>query len=221
MSAQTTCRVSIRGVGRAPREPGFTLVELLVVIAIVGVLAALLFPVYAAARGKARVTACLSNLRQLGQATAMYMSDYDDTYPHAIHGWFRDHPDPLPGMPGIAADVPNIPLIQDALAPYCRSRDLFHCPADFGSNSASPPIVPSEFARYGSSYEFTPLLQDEKEGCFGRPADLVYAYDCSIEWHTWRRVSYWDGRLVALYHDWHVKLIPEPARKIGVSCDGG
>src|SRR5476651_1758738 len=57
---------------------GFTLIELLVVIAIIAILAAILFPVFAQAREKARSIACLSNLRQLGTATQMYVQDYDE-----------------------------------------------------------------------------------------------------------------------------------------------
>jgi prepilin-type N-terminal cleavage/methylation domain-containing protein/prepilin-type processing-associated H-X9-DG protein len=60
---------------------GFTLIELLVVIAIIAILAAILFPVFAQAREKARQASCQSNLRQLGLATAMYIQDYDETYP--------------------------------------------------------------------------------------------------------------------------------------------
>src|SRR5438270_3694947 len=59
---------------------GFTLIELLVVIAVISVLAAILFPVFAQARGSARNTADLSNIRQLGTATIMYAQDYDETY---------------------------------------------------------------------------------------------------------------------------------------------
>ncbi len=59
----------------------FTLIELLVVIAIIAILAAILFPVFAQAREKARQTSCLSNLKQMGLATVMYVQDYDETYP--------------------------------------------------------------------------------------------------------------------------------------------
>src|SRR5437867_10886932 len=60
---------------------GFTLIELLVVIAIIAILAAILFPVFAQARAKARSIACLSNVKQLGKAFHMYVQDYDETCP--------------------------------------------------------------------------------------------------------------------------------------------
>jgi len=63
---------------------GFTLIELLVVIAIIGILAAILFPVFARARDKARQTACLSNLRQMGMAMMQYVTDYDGVYPYNL-----------------------------------------------------------------------------------------------------------------------------------------
>jgi prepilin-type N-terminal cleavage/methylation domain-containing protein len=64
---------------KGPR--GFTLIELLVVIAIIAILAAILFPVFAQAREKARQTACLSNVKQLGTGVMMYAQDYDETLP--------------------------------------------------------------------------------------------------------------------------------------------
>lgn len=68
-----------------PSRQGFTLIELLVVIAIIAILAAILFPVFAQAREKARQTSCLSNEKQLGLGVMMYAQDYDETFP--IGGW--------------------------------------------------------------------------------------------------------------------------------------
>jgi prepilin-type N-terminal cleavage/methylation domain-containing protein len=69
---------------RPIRRSGFTLIELLVVIAIIAILAAILFPVFAQAREKARQTSCLSNLKQLGTSMMMYASDHDGLFPPAV-----------------------------------------------------------------------------------------------------------------------------------------
>ncbi|MBC7805544.1 MAG: DUF1559 domain-containing protein [Akkermansiaceae bacterium] len=74
--SRSTTRAFTPGIRRA-----FTLIELLVVIAIIATLAAILFPVFASAREKARQTTCLSNLKQIGSATMMYVQDYDEGMP--------------------------------------------------------------------------------------------------------------------------------------------
>jgi len=66
------------------KRRGFTLIELLVVIAIIAILAAILFPVFAQAREKARQASCASNLKQIGTALMMYVQDYDESYPNAV-----------------------------------------------------------------------------------------------------------------------------------------
>ena len=72
---------------RSNRRSGFTLIELLVVIATISILAAILFPVFATAREKARQTACLSNEKQIGLAMIQYIQDYDDMLPYDQSYW--------------------------------------------------------------------------------------------------------------------------------------
>jgi prepilin-type N-terminal cleavage/methylation domain-containing protein len=64
---------------------GFTLIELLVVIAIIAILAAILFPVFAQAREKARQTQCMNNLKQMATASMTYIQDYDERFPMAVY----------------------------------------------------------------------------------------------------------------------------------------
>src|SRR5260221_14333659 len=68
------------------QQRGFTLIELLVVIAIIAILAAILFPVFAQAREKARQASCQSNLKQIGIALKMYVQDYDERWPTGQNG---------------------------------------------------------------------------------------------------------------------------------------
>ncbi len=104
------------------RKAGFTLIELLVVIAIIAILAAILFPVFAQAREKARATSCLSNLKQIGLATQMYLQDYDGVYPTNV----------LPG-PGYWLDPIDDPTMQpnwwSELQPYVKNQAIFVCPS--------------------------------------------------------------------------------------------
>jgi len=104
------------------KRTGFTLIELLVVIAIIAILAAILFPVFAKAREKARQTSCLSNLKQLGTALMMYVQDYDEmTPPHT-----DDEPSPPPPY-NWRWDM--FPL---RLAPYTKNYQILRCPSDTG-----------------------------------------------------------------------------------------
>jgi prepilin-type N-terminal cleavage/methylation domain-containing protein/prepilin-type processing-associated H-X9-DG protein len=96
------------------RRKGFTLIELLVVIAIIAILAAILFPVFAKAREKARQTSCLSNCKQIGLAFLMYAQDYDECIP-------KQHPcSPLPTGAG---------YIHVKLDPYIKNSQIWVCPS--------------------------------------------------------------------------------------------
>ncbi len=120
-------------------KKGFTLIELLVVIAIIAILAAILFPVFARAREKARQTSCLNNVKSLALAMMMYVQDYDERFPMAYnyvdgYTWYDSRPDR-----------------PDAIRPYVRNTQIFLCPSrtwgGYGVNpsvcvlDSSPPYV--------------------------------------------------------------------------------
>ena len=107
---------------------GFTLIELLVVIAIIAILAAILFPVFARAREKARQTSCLSNLKQLGLGMLMYAQDYDELMPAGIGYWTTWQVDP-------STNRRDNPWWRN-IYPYIKNGQIFVCPSYPGFSSA-------------------------------------------------------------------------------------
>lgn len=107
---------------RNKSNSAFTLIELLVVIAIIAILAAILFPVFAQAREKARQTSCLSNTRQLGTAYVMYLQDYDENFPPHVSE--RTAPTGTPDT--LDARAPY--TYKTKLEPYVKNKQLFKCP---------------------------------------------------------------------------------------------
>ncbi len=133
---------------------GFILIELLVVIAIIAILAAILFPVFAQAREKARAISCLSNLKQSSTAVLMYTQDYDETFPMSLYMAFNP--------------APCVVTFYHEVAPYQKNANIMQCPSkpravDFvtgwanvaaatglpGLCTASPPI---NFLSYNFNY---------------------------------------------------------------------
>ncbi|HLK56217.1 MAG TPA: DUF1559 domain-containing protein [Chthonomonadaceae bacterium] len=106
------------------KRRGFTLIELLVVIAIIAILAAILFPVFAQAREKARQATCLSNLKQLGLAFLMYASDYDGNFPAPITNYGASHgaipPTWVVGDPSAPSSAPFVD--KGGIYPYVKER---------------------------------------------------------------------------------------------------
>jgi prepilin-type N-terminal cleavage/methylation domain-containing protein/prepilin-type processing-associated H-X9-DG protein len=121
-------------------QNAFTLIELLVVIAIIAILAAILFPVFAQAREKARLNTCLSDGRQLSLATLMYAQDYDERLPGGLGMAYGKRIWAGEGWAG-------------NLQPYIKNTGLFHCPDDALQNGLS----------YGYNANLTAISGEEDE----------------------------------------------------------
>ncbi len=122
------------------RRKGFTLIELLVVIAIIAILAAILFPVFAKAREKARTSSCQSNLKQLALGMIMYNQDYDETFPpyisNGVWGTASTYGvQTTAGMPGSTWTTSdggtsgNYLTWMDLIYPYVKNVQVYQCPS--------------------------------------------------------------------------------------------
>lgn len=108
------------------RVAGFTLIELLVVIAIISILAAILFPVFAQAREKARQTSCLNNEKQITLGILQYIQDWDEAFPVSVIN--RSVSPPADALIGWA----------DAIQPYVKSLAVYQCPSEPAPASLDP-----------------------------------------------------------------------------------
>ncbi len=206
---------------------GFTLIELLVVIAIIAILAAILFPVFARAREKARQTSCLSNLKQIGLAVLMYAQDYDERYNLAY----------------TATDDGTMhwPIL---LEPYHKNVEIYECPSDPDPWSRGDYLL-SYIANYGlfrpgtvpDGYTVTVIKMASitrpaetiaiAENADGSGADAQYTYGThgagvSSGYNQWARVSLerHNGMSNYAFADGHAKAMsPGEAMKESVHWD--
>jgi len=183
---------------------GFTLIELLVVIAIIAILAAILFPVFARAREKARQSSCLSNVKQIMLAIQQYVSDYDQSYPNCI---IRS-----PGSwttPNGTATTAYVPWFC-AVGPYMKNYQILNCPSvttrydggtsfndiSYGynewlgmSNRSDVPYEYSYYKRYGP-IKLKDVHFPSETMCIGEKGDTgSYIIDCLLYDYRTRGVA--------------------------------
>lgn len=152
-----------------PRKlKAFTLIELLVVIAIIAILAAILFPVFAQAREKARSISCLSNCRQIGMGMNMYVQDYDETFPFAWGnpaGTWWEVVDPY--IKGGIGRNPN------GTQNWKLSRGLYLCPSDTIAQTISPISYTSNANLFGAGNAGSGIANPRTLAALNRPADVL------------------------------------------------
>lgn len=172
------------------RRRAFTLIELLVVIAIIAILAAILFPVFAQAREKARATACLSNLKQVGLALMMYVQDYDETNPPYNDGVANFNS---------AAVVTKTPNFLGVLTPYTKNKGIYYCPSVpdvTGAQACSASTVPDSC----TSYLGNAAVIGASIAVIPNPADIVYTQELFNK----RNFAFMRPRLInGSYQWWH------------------
>jgi prepilin-type N-terminal cleavage/methylation domain-containing protein/prepilin-type processing-associated H-X9-DG protein len=168
--------------GATPRA-GFTLIELLVVIAIIATLAAILFPVFAQARAKARQVACLSNLRQIGMAALQYATDYDG-YVLRVASGFSAIDRNILGESVPTRGYAEAYYWQQLWEPYTKDAQVFFCPAGERNFRDAPRYrngYKEIWGQYGINYEGLCKSRAPRNAIgldtIDKPADVFIAMD--------------------------------------------
>jgi len=158
---------------------GFTLIELLVVIAIIAILAAILFPVFARAREKARMTSCLSNMKQLGLGIMMYVQDYDDQL------CLNNHPCCISNFTRYATGDTSAANWIVEVVPYVKNAAIFECPSArnaWGATvSAGGMTMPS-----ATNYAYNGHCRNRSLAQFATPAQ----FPVLVEWAACESSAY-------------------------------
>ncbi len=154
---------------------GFTLIELLVVIAIIAILAAILFPVFAKAREKARQSSCSSNVKQISLGALQYASDYDQRYPPNY--WDGNAPESTTFAPIHQRTYGHM------IYPYTKNAQIYVCPSS-SSTSKDPPTAGAGYIQVGQGhYGYSSWMNNRAEADVTTPASLFMVMDAQNVWN--------------------------------------
>ena len=209
------------------KSKGFTLIEVLIVIVIIGILAAILFPVFAVAREKARMATCVSNLKQIGSAFSMYMSDYEECFPALpeylgsdIQHWHNysgsvpfEANKVLNGSYNWSYDVNYVSQIQ----PYVKNMKVFKCKSD-GNGSPEPLVGGKRITSYRYKYwiaaasnkydypnvnlKYYPVLSESN---LGYPSNIIILSEIDT-YHNMKRFDK-SVKMAVVFTDSHAKVM--------------
>lgn len=191
---------------RTQKSSGFTLIELLVVIAIIAILAAILFPVFAQARDKARGASCLSNIKQLTLGMMMYSQDYDETFPE--WRWDQNFSTSW-GDAGSYSPNNATSIWYYAIYPYVKNGKVYSCPSattkvrfrengwfQFNASGSLPmgrlTVLDNEYLSYGANepltYSFPAVAAMQTPSDTMLLGDMISglsSWDCYGQWVDW------------------------------------
>jgi prepilin-type N-terminal cleavage/methylation domain-containing protein len=192
---------------RCKSRAGFTLIELLVVIAIIAILAAILFPIFAAAKNKAKETRCLSHMKQIAYALQMYVSDYNDVWPSMRIFGAGPTRDELGRVSDKRMECGGVASL---LTKYMKTHVMWWCPCDANKPSRDP--------RSFTSYEYRVVVAWDtcwwivKDGDFAYPSRQV-VYHEREDWHGGRYGLYQlrgqskgQPKAISIYADCHARM---------------
>src|SRR5436190_8927278 len=197
----------------ARQNSAVTLIELLVVIAIIAIIAAILFPVFAKSRAQARKVVGISNLKQLGTGTIMYLQDYDERFPNYMWGLMSCNEWGNAGIPGnLSGNHPGFGEYSAAawcnsLQPYIKNEGIFQDPSDkrqwqpgycinFPQSNWKPGANSWEKSSY-ISYSWNESASNTTLAHYSSPAsDLLWSDSDSTVVDTWSRFNWTDDLYV-------------------------
>ena len=207
----------MRGLHAGSTRSGFSLIELLVVIAIIAILAAMMFPVFAKAREKARTVVCASNMRQVAMALAMYAGDHGGRGPAGQYYGID-----VFGKPGVINGAEGW---INYLYPYTRDTEIFRCPT-----TSSAELSPVMKNNYGYNYDLLSYMDVRR---IDRPSETMALMDFADAYairgaNTPENFLTGAGRGIGRHNDGcnvafcdgHVKRLPEGAVRGEIPTSG-